>query len=209
MKSKKDMIISALIAILVLIALILNGGVTINNEEPTTEVVTEAQPLYGTVEYVSAVPTEEWVVGDIDFQPIDCSLDVEIQEFIYYLAYGYNIDFYFIMAVIEHESDYRADLISKTNDYGLMQINKCNHEWLSQALGITDFLDPYQNVMAGTYKFYILFEKYQGDTAKVLMAYNMGNTGAKRLWDKGIYETKYSREIMQQIAEWKEGGMNG
>ena len=175
-------------------------------EEPTVEeeTTTEAKPLYGTVEYVTNIPTEEWVAGGIDFKPIDCSLDVEIQEFIYYLAYGYNIDFYFIMAVIEHESDYRADIISSTNDYGLMQINICNHEWLSEALGITDFLDPYQNIMAGTYKFHLLFQKYGDDTAKVLMAYNMGDGGAGKLWKQGIYESNYSRAIMKQIAEWKE-----
>lgn len=205
---KKISILEIVLIVIIAICLVIiftNTNVADTKEVATEEVEEETTEklLYGTVEYVSAVPTDEWVVGDIDFQPIDCSLDVEIQEFIYYLAYGYNIDFCFIMAVIEHESDYRANLISKTNDYGLMQINKCNHEWLGKALGITDFLDPYQNVMAGTYKFHILFEKYQGDTAKVLMAYNMGNTGAKRLWDKGIYETKYSREIMQQIAEWK------
>lgn len=172
-------------------------------EEETVEV--KQQPLYGTVEYVETVPAMEWVPGDIDFQPIDCNLDTEVQEFIYYLSYGYNIDFYFIMAVIEHESSYRADVISKTNDYGLMQINICNHEWLSEALGITDFLDPEQNVMAGTYIFHTLFEEYGNDTAKVLMAYNMGEPGASNLWNQGIYESKYSREIMQRMAEMKEG----
>ena len=86
-----------------------------------------------------------------------------------------------------------------------MQINKCNHEWMAEALGITDFLDPYQNVMAGTYRFYQLFTKYEGDTAKVLMAYNMGDGGAATLWQQGIYETAYSRKIMQKITELKEG----
>lgn len=201
----REKIMIGSIAILVAIALVLNISSKTVNEEPTTEeTTTEEKPLYGTVEYVESIPVGEWVVGDVDFQPIDCSLDVEIQEFIYYLAYGYNIDFYFIMAVIEHESDFRADLISSTNDYGLMQINICNHEWLGQALGITDFLDPYQNIMAGTYKFHLLFEKYGDDTSKVLMAYNMGDAGAGRLWKQGIYESRYSREIMQQIAEWKE-----
>ena len=194
----KDVLLSAIIVVLVLIAWMLNNKANISKEEQTTEVDTEPQPLYGTVEYVRKVPTEEWIVGGIDFKPVDCSLDVEVQEFIYYLALGYNIDFNFVMAVIAHESDYRADIISSTNDYGLMQINKCNHEWLSEALGITDFLDPYQNVMAGVYMLHNLFEKYE-DAPLVLMAYNMGESGAKRLWDKGIYETKYSRAIIQKL----------
>lgn len=199
----KEKIVMGAIAVVIATVFVFTINNTRIDEKPVEE-TTEAKPLYGTVEYVTTIPEERWYVGGADFQPIDCSLDVEIQEFIYYLAYGYNIDFYFIMAVIEHESDFRADIISSTNDYGLMQINICNHEWLSKALGITDFLDPYQNIMAGTYKFHLLFEKYGDDTSKVLMAYNMGDTGAGRLWKQGIYESRYSREIMQQIAAWKE-----
>lgn len=199
---------------MLIISIIVIGLVVVVADKGTTEpiaepeeatVETESRPLYGTVEYVTEIPTEEWVGSVADFQPVDCSLDEDVQEFIHYLSAGYNIDFYFIMAVIECESNYRADVISKTDDYGLMQINKCNHEWMGEALGITDFLDPYQNVMAGTYRFYQLFTKYEGDTAKVLMAYNMGDGGASRLWQQGIYETAYSRKIMQKITELKEG----
>lgn len=205
----REKYIIVFISIIVLMLFFINVNTEI---EPTSEEIstieeeTTTQHLYGTMEYVSALPTDEWIVGDIDFTPVDCSLDVELQEFIYYLSYGYNINFYFIMAVIEHESNYQADVISKTNDYGLMQINICNHEWMSKALGITDFLDPYQNVMAGTYKLYTLFEKYE-DSSLVLMAYNMGEAGARRLWNKGIYETKYSRAILQKVEEL-EGGVN-
>lgn len=202
------MIIMA-IAIASLVVLLVDAKNEIPQETTTEEITTEEpttkQLLYGTFEFITEIPTEEWVNGEIDFKPIDCKLDEEIQEFIYYLSFGYNIDFHFIMAVIEHESNFRADVISKTNDYGLMQINKVNHEWLSATLGITDFLDPYQNVMAGTYKFYTLFKRYGNETSKVLMAYNMGDSGARKLWNKGIYETNYSRSIMEQIAEWKEG----
>lgn len=163
--------------------------------EPTT--------LYGTIEYIEETNMREWET-DADFQAVDCSLDVDVQEFTYYLSYGYNIDFYLLMALMEQESMYKADEISSTNDYGLMQINKCNHEWLSEELGITDFLDPYQNVMAGTYEIHRLFEKYQ-DTNKVLMAYNMGESGARKLWNQGIYETNYTRSVAEKYESIKRG----
>ena len=51
-------------------------------------------------------------------------MDDDLQEFIYYLSAGYNIDFTLAMAVIQHESSFRSDVVSSTNDYGLMQINK-------------------------------------------------------------------------------------
>jgi soluble lytic murein transglycosylase-like protein len=109
------------------------------------------------------------------------------------------------MGLIKTESEFNPNVISETNDYGLMQINKINHKWLSEELGITDFLDPYQNVRAGIYILKDLFDEYE-DTSKVLMAYNMGETGAKRLWVRGIYESKYSKEIINNAKDFKNGG---
>ena len=41
-----------------------------------------------------------------------------------------------------------------------------------------------------------LFEKYE-TPAKVLMAYNMGEGGASRLWKQGIFEINYSKSVLQ------------
>ena len=129
-------------------------------------------------------------------------MDEELQEFIYCLSYGYNIDYAFVMGLIETESTFDSGVISSTNDYGLMQINSINHEWLTEKLGITDFLDPYQNTRSGIYILRNLFEKYE-EPEKVLMAYNMGENGAKKLWNKGIYETDYTRKTINNITEFK------
>lgn len=101
-----------------------------------------------------------------------------------------------IIAMIEVESSFRANVISKSDDYGLMQINKINHEIMSEKYGITDFLDPYQNVFCGITIIAEHLEKTDGDIALALMRYNCGATGAKRLWDKGIYSTSYTEKIM-------------
>jgi len=85
-----------------------------------------------------------------------------------------------------------------------MQINTINHEWLQEELGITDFLDPYQNVMCGIYIISGHLEKTDGDIELALMRYNCGATGAKRLWDKGIYHTDYTRKIMGYYEFYKE-----
>lgn len=137
----------------------------------------------------------DWDVGDLGFTPLDVSLDADIQEFVYYLSAGYNIDFTLVMALMQHESSFRDDVVSSTNDYGLMQINSCNHEQLAETLGVTDFLDPYQNIRAGVFTLRKLFERYQ-DTEMVLMAYNMGEGAAKRLWKNGVYQTNYTDSIL-------------
>ena len=136
------------------------------------------------------------------FEPLECDLPVELQEFTYYLCEAYYIDFEFAMALMYTESSFRVDVVSGTNDYGLMQINKCNHAELSSALGITDFNEPYQNIRAGLYILRRLFEKYD-EPALVCMAYNMGEYGASTLWDKGVYETSYSIKVLAKADEYE------
>lgn len=131
----------------------------------------------------------------------------EQQEFVYYLCSGYNLDFSLVMALIQHESSFEPNVISSTNDYGYMQINAINHDWLTETIGVTDYTDPYQNIRAGVFVLRKLFERYQ-DTNMVLMAYNMGENGASRLWEKGIFETDYTQSILtiqEQFNDQLEG----
>ncbi len=151
--------------------------------------------------------TYDWVAGDLDFTPLDVSLNEEIQEFTYYLCAGYNLDFALVMSLMQYESSYQLDAISKSDDYGVMQINKMNHEWLTETIGVTDYLDPYQNIRAGCFILRKLFEENQ-DVAWVLMAYNLGEDGADKLWTKGVYGTDYAKDILaiqQQLNEQLKG----
>mgnify|MGYP002793707934 CR=1 FL=1 len=161
--------------------------------------------VFGT--YDNRVFTQEipfnWDVSKGDFIPLDCKMPEEEQEFTYYLCSGYSIDFTLVMALIQNGSGFDPTVISTTNDYGYMQISKVNHEWLTEILGITDFTDPYDNIRAGVFILRKLFERYQ-DTNKVLMAYNMGECGAARLWEKGIYSTDYTEKILSYQAQFNE-----
>lgn len=103
-----------------------------------------------------------------------------------------------VIAMISVESSFDPSAVSSTDDYGLMQINSINHDWLEETLGITNFLDPYQSVDAGTHMIGELLDDY-GDVHLALMAYNMGRTGAKRCWDQGIYSSEYSRKIVDRM----------
>lgn len=159
---------------------------------------------YGT--YDGQVFTDEsldWTSSGLEFIPLDCEMNEDLQEFIFYLSNAYNIDFTFVMAQIQKESSFKSNIVSNTSDYGLMQINKINHEWLQEKLGITDFLDPEQNITAGMYILRQLFEKYE-EPSMVLMAYNMGEDGASRLWKKGIYETSYTKDIYEIQDEFSD-----
>lgn len=182
-------------------------------EEIHTNVQTVTKPLiyglYDNQTLTKEIPLD-WGSDELDFVPLDVPMSEKEQEFVFYLASGYNIDFTLVMALIQHESNFQADVVSNTHDYGLMQINKINHEYLTETIGVTDFLDPYQNIRAGMFTLRKLFERYQV-TDKVLMAYNMGENGASRLWEKGIYETSYTESILsiqQQFNEQVQGDVD-
>lgn len=128
----------------------------------------------------------------------DCPLDHPLQNYIRELCEENGLPMDLVISLISVESSFRPNLVSGTNDYGLMQINKVNHEWLSEKYGITDFLDPYQNVLCGVKILSQHYEKYQ-DVDRALMAYNLGATGAKKLWDKGVYETHYVRKVRKAL----------
>ncbi len=137
----------------------------------------------------------EWTPKQISYYNIPLSYD--LQYYTYIRCNELNILEYYevVLAIMWQESNFTATVISKTDDYGIMQINTVNHEWLSKKLGIDDFLDPYQNIDAGTYIFAYLILKYK-DPHKALMAYNYGEAGAKQCWDRNVYTSKYSRNVM-------------
>lgn len=132
-------------------------------------------------------------------------LPEELQEYIILLCEKEDVPVPLIMAMIEQESAFNAEVISQTNDYGLMQINEVNHQWLSDLYSVTDFLDPYQNVYCGVSLIGGYLKEY-GNETQALMCYNMGEYGASKLWDKGVNSSYYSRVVLSKMIQYEEGG---
>lgn len=133
----------------------------------------------------------------------DIKLDEDLQSYTYAMCSYYEISEYFelALALMQTESQFIVDAISSTNDYGLMQINKCNLKWLEEKLGVDNIMDPYQNIKAGLYILSGYLHKYN-DMTKALMCYNMGETGAKRCWDAGITSTPYAEKVLRYYREY-------
>lgn len=140
-------------------------------------------------------PSRGGATRDDKIKPYEQFLSKEVLEYTYELCQSKNANFGLVMAIIENESQFKSDAISPTNDYGLMQINKNNHTWLSEELGITDFLDSKQNIQAGVH-ILSLFSNKGYTEHQVLMCYNLGESGAMRKRSNGIYETGYSRKVI-------------
>lgn len=132
-----------------------------------------------------------------------CPLSLDLQEYITEICAAADVPVPLVLAIIEVESSFQADAVSETDDYGLMQINKINHERLSEECGITDFLDPKQNVSAGVYLLSTQLEATDGDMISALMRYNNGVAGAKKLQSEGVYSTSYTDKVMTAYEHYK------
>jgi len=137
-------------------------------------------------------------------------LSFDIQEYIWNISLENKIDSYLIYAMIEVESGYDEGAVSKDNhDYGLMQIRTINHTWINDMLDDElDYLNAKDNVAAGVFLLSDLYEKYYDNSGVhcVLMAYNMGEGGAKQLWEKGQFSSEYSRNVVKVYEEIKAMG---
>lgn len=125
----------------------------------------------------------------------DIPLSEEIQTYLYNRCMEKGISFDLMVALIDHESKFKKYAASPTGDHGLCQINLAANEDRIEKLGVYSLYDEYSNIDIAIDILSDLYSRYE-DTGVVLMAYNMGETGARRLWEQGIWETEYSVSIM-------------
>lgn len=127
-------------------------------------------------------------------------LSLSLQDYISKMCIKYKVPELVAYSVMDVETGgtFNPNLISDTGDYGLFQINTINQPWLRQDLGITNFLDPYQSVKAGTFILGELFAKY-GNINEVLLAYNEGQTGMLESIQSGVWNTSYTLKAFQDM----------
>lgn len=112
----------------------------------------------------------------------------------------YDVPYALAIAVCEAESSFVPDADSGIC-WGLMQINPINYTGL-RSVGIEP--TTYEgNIEAGVYMLGQLLDEYD-DTHKALMAYNCGETGAARLWQKGYLTSKYSENVVEISEKWQD-----
>jgi len=182
-----------------------NNIILTNNNECDTINIAEEENIYEPIK--TTIPEIEFTLEEEEIIPeYDILLDKDIQKYLYDKCKEYNVPYDLALGVIKVESNFNPSLIHKNSngsrDYGLFQINTINHKWLSEELGITDFLNPYQNIDAGVYMLSQLLKKYD-DEHIVLMSYNMGERATKNLVNRGIYSSRYSRKVIETKEELK------
>jgi soluble lytic murein transglycosylase-like protein len=109
-----------------------------------------------------------------------------------------KVDARLVQAVVEAESAYSPCAVSRVGALGLMQLMPATAE----SLQVSDPYDPGQNITAGTAYLKQMLERYGGDIAKALAAYNAGPAKVDAAGGvPAIPETQeYVRKIMGKIT---------
>ncbi len=117
-----------------------------------------------------------------------------------------DIDPCFVLAVARLESGFNP---TATNGeaIGLMQITPRWFTARAERLGVTDYEDPYGNLLLGVDYLHEIHQQLIKDTGKndwryVLMVYNMGYNTATSAYQQGII-TEYANTVLEYYAEYK------
>ena len=117
-------------------------------------------------------------------------------ELIAEFAETFDLDGALVGAVIQVESTFRPDAISRKGAIGLMQIMPETAAWLGEQRGQTitkdDLFDPKINVEVGTLYLKYLLDRFPTDYA-ALAAYNAGPTNARRWLEDNLWDGSYER----------------
>lgn len=175
------------VIVLAIFALAYCGKATADDVVDVTTVPTTEFAVEETTVCTEPIPTEEAT------EPItalyDVPLDYELQLHIISEAVEHDIDPAIIIAMAYKESTYRPGAIGDGGkSLGLLQIQPKWHSKRMKKLGCTDLLDPYQNITVGVDYLAEQINRYGGNLAKGLTAYNKGHYAGT--------VTKYAKTIL-------------
>lgn len=132
----------------------------------------------------------------------DVPLSEGLKEYIVVLCESKHISPALVFAIIDRESLFDEKAIGDNgHSFGLMQIQPRWSKERMEKLNCMNLLDPYKNVTVGIDILSTYFEKYE-DIAYVLMAYNGGESYAENNMKNGIYETDYTRYVLEKSKEY-------
>ncbi|MBR5227748.1 MAG: transglycosylase SLT domain-containing protein [Clostridia bacterium] len=162
---------------------------------------------------INRVTAKDFAV-DSGFVLYNIKLSADLQRYAYNMCKKYNIPYETFLAVMYVESGFNNNSISSTNDYGICQINMCNYNYLNRNLGITDLLNPYDNIKAGAFwlsRYYKSWSKYNSGELlerNALNSYNFGEAGYRQYINQGgtAYSWRYANKVLDVKAKLIENG---
>ncbi|KYH32403.1 lytic transglycosylase domain-containing protein [Neomoorella mulderi] len=109
------------------------------------------------------------------------------------VAARYNLPAALLQGVVEAESGFNPRAVSPAGAMGLMQLMPAT----ARALGVTDPFNPEANLDGGARYLRLLLDRFQGDLALALAAYNAGPGAVKRYG--GVPPYRETRDYIQKV----------
>ena len=197
MKLKKlpILLLAIILSIVIVSAFITNSSDTEESSEPvivpaseetTSDTYSQIEPeeeASSQVETESAVktdPEDDYIFYDVPF-------DLDTQKEIIKICSEFGFSYELILGMISVESSFRPTVLGDGgNSFGLMQIQP---RWWSETMereGVTNLLDPLQNVRCGCAILRELKDKY-GTEYRALQAYNTGRPDTNNGYAEKVY----------------------
>ena len=173
----------ALLLTLVIIRVVSNADSATIEESPepvnapapeTTSAQVETEPI------IETDPEDDYVFYNVPF-------DLDTQKEIIKICSEYGFDYALILGIISVESDFNPNVLGDGgNSFGLMQIQP---KWWSKTMereGVTNLLDPLQNIRCGCAILRELMDKH-GTEYRALQAYNTGRPDTNNGYAERVY----------------------
>ena len=134
-------------------------------------------------------------------------LSWEYQDYMRTDCHLYGCPYPMALAVADWETRgrFNMDAVGPAGEVGIFQLNPgpdgTYHAELEAATGL-DPATPDGNIAGGCYLLGEYLARYE-DATMALMAYNMGQAGARRAWDAGITSTEYTDAVLAALEMWE------
>ncbi|MBL7663667.1 MAG: lytic transglycosylase domain-containing protein [Bacteriovoracaceae bacterium] len=130
----------------------------------------------------------------------------QIAETIIVESFRYELDPYFVIALISGESSFNPDSKGPVGEIGLMQLRDQTAVWIADMYKIPwkkgkKLNDPYLNIKLGTAYLNWLRNKFDGQSQLYLAAYNMGPSNVKSALKRNKKPKDYPIHVMKRYLE--------
>ena len=199
--------LALIVAIAALLTIVIERA-ELAEEQKTAEIVKAAAPVCITIPEMAEIITMEHVLAaETPAVPMyyceEVPLTADEQLELFEAAQAFDIWYPLAIAMVDVETDFRNIAGDGGASIGYMQVNKNYHTELMEQVGASDLWEPRDNFRTGLAYLAQQIERF--DTIHMaLMAYNMGPTGASKVWEGGTYESQYSRDVIECAERWAE-----